>query len=170
MLRIPLVVFAAILLVASGCGGSGGSSNKTTLSSSTRSALVSPSPHNGPVTRGELIVQGDAICYRLNVRRQSTNIGQRADYERLVPALAAYELRAANEMGSLTPPVSMAHDWRQIVEGSRVIAEVTGHFPRYSEASNDKLVRSYDIVLTKAIRQVVHAAKHAGFKECSRFL
>jgi hypothetical protein len=116
-----------------------------------------------------LISRGDAICYRLNAKRRTISIGGPEDYERLVVPLAAYELAAATEMGSLTPPPSLAPAWQQIVSGTRTLARLTGHFHTYAEASNLKLSRPFDAELGKAMDQVTRSAKQAGFKDCTRF-
>jgi hypothetical protein len=167
------LTLATSVLVATGCGGSAKTASQSASSTPTSAAsATSPpaTPVGAPLTRAQLIAKGDAICYRLNARRQSTRIEHAKDYEHLIPSLAAYESQGANEMSQLVPPASMAHAWRSIVIGSHTIAEVTGRFHRYSEASNLKLSHQYDVLLGHAIDQVVHNAKHAGFKECSRFL
>lgn len=170
--RFAAPTLAALTLAVGGCGGSAKSSNQQTSAQTagkqTNVANQSGVP-SGPLTRAQLIARGDAICYRLNVRRASTRIGKPQDYERLIPQLAAYELAAANEMGEITPPASMAHDWQQMVAGSHTIAEVTGHFHRYVDATNDKKALPFDIILGKGIDQLTKAAKRAGFKECGRF-
>jgi hypothetical protein len=164
---LAVVALTAGTLIAAGCGGSSkSSSHPASAQSSTSAAVTAPA---GALTRAQLIARGNAICYRLNVRRTSITIRKRQDYEALVPALAGEELAAAVEMGKLTPPPSMAHDWQQMITGAHTIGEVTGHFRTYAEASNEKLARPFDPILTKGIDQLVGAAKHAGFKECSHF-
>jgi hypothetical protein len=167
---------SALTLVPSGCGGSTKSATRTAPSGSAQppaggkaDVTSESSTSSGSLTRAQLIARGNAICYRLNARRSSTRISRPQDYERLVPVLAAYELAAATEMSKLTPPASMARDWRQMIAGSRTIAEVTGHFQRYSEAGNEKKSRPLDAILGKAIEELTSAAKHAGFKDCAQF-
>jgi hypothetical protein len=168
-------VLAATTLAASGCGGSSkatstpapATSAANTTSSTATEASVKPS--GKPLSRSELIARADAICYRLNARRSATTIGRPQDYERVVPALASYELAAATEMGKLVPPASMAHDWQQIVAGSRTVAAATGRFHTYAEAKAGTLAHTIDLVLGKGIDELVHAAKRAGFKDCSHF-
>lgn len=176
LLRFTALALAICALVGSGCGSSSKKSTPTAASSTVANAAVTNAPdvsvpaHSGPLTRAELIATGDAICYRLNVRRKSTRIEHPSDHERLVPALAAYEMAGAVEMSKLVPPASMSGIWQHIVNGSHTIAVITARFPRYSEATNDKLTLPSDIALGKAIDEVTHAAKKAGFKECSRWL
>jgi hypothetical protein len=168
-----LALAAAAALAASGCGSSSKSSSQTTAASTTSASVSTPSTTPKPtarLTRAQLIEQGDAICYRLNARRASTRIEKPHDYENLVPALATYELQGASELGALTPPPSLSTGWQHIVNGSHTIAEVTGHFPRYSEAERGQLTHKYDIMIGKAISEVTNTAKRIGFKECSRYL
>jgi hypothetical protein len=172
--RFLALAVAASTMAVAGCGSSSKSPTKSANQASSTAATSmqsgkAPTP-TGPLTRAQLIERGDAICYRLNTRRLSTKIVKPQDYEQLVPALAAYELQGANEMDALTPPTSMKADWRRIVLASHTIAEVTGHFPHYSEAGSHTLSRKYDIIMGKAIDESVKTAKGAGFKECSRFL
>jgi hypothetical protein len=122
-----------------------------------------------PLSRSELLAKGDAICYRLNARRSSLKLERPQDYERIVPPLAAYELAAANEMGQITPPASMANDWQEMVAGSHTIAEATGRFHTYKEANTGKLAITVDHLLGKGIDELTQAAKRAGFKDCARF-
>jgi hypothetical protein len=177
-LRLVALALASCALVASGCGSSAKSARRatsSTASSSNASSKVSSvsgksSKPSGPLTHAQLIAKGDAICYRVNARRQSLSYGTPKEYEQVVPPLAAYELRAANEMGELAAPHTLSDAWRKIVLGSRTIAEVTGRFPHFSEASNATLSHRYRVLLSKTIADVTSTAKHAGFKECSRFL
>lgn len=172
--RLFALALAAGLLAASGCGSSTKSS--ATTSSTSPASTTSQAAHttasavsSGPLTRAQLIEKGNEICYRLNARRQSTSLGRPKDYEHVVPALAAYELAGATEMANLDPPTSLASYWGEMVAAAHTIAEVTGRFSHFSEASNEKLARPYDIMLGKAINQIKHAAKQAGFKECAQF-
>jgi hypothetical protein len=169
MLHVHVVALTlvAAALAASGCGGS--SKGTATATSASAASQTSSAASSKPLTRSELIARGDAICYRLNAKRASLTINRPQDYERLVPPLATYELAAAAEMGRLTPPTSMARDWQQMVSGARTVAQATGRFHTYAEASTGKIARTIDLVLGKGIDELVHAAKHAGFKDCSRF-
>lgn len=175
-IRLAALVLVTAALAASGCGGSGKATGQTGSPPSvgSSSAKRSPSPTassspTAPLTRAELIAKGDAICWRVNARRVSTKVSSPADYERLVPPLAAYELAAAAEMRRLTPPASMAKAWEQITSATQTIAEVTGTYREYSKASNEKLVHHLDAILATAIHQMVTAAKREGFKNCASF-
>ncbi len=162
-------------LAASGCGES--SKGTSTASQATSAAAtgstgaritVAEKPGK-QLSRSELVAQGDAICYRLNTRRSAITMSRPGDYERFVPALAAYELAGATEMGRLVPPASMADDWQKMVAGSRTVADATGRFRTYAEANAGKLAHTMDLVLGKGIDELTHAARHSGFKECSHF-
>jgi hypothetical protein len=178
MFRTHLAVLAAtsaLALVVFGCGGSSKSSTSKTASSSTQASTGSeasgggsPAP-TGTLTPAQLIAKGNAICYRLNARRSSIVVATPHDYERLVPPLAAYELASAAEMSKLTPPPSMAADWRRIVAGSRLIALATGRFRKSADAGNAAKSRPLDAMLTKGIDELTSAAKHAGLSECAHF-
>jgi hypothetical protein len=171
---IALAVMGTAFAV-SGCGESSkgtSTASQATIAVATGStgARVTVAEKPGKqLSRSELVAQGDAICYRLNAKRSAITLSRPGDYERLVPPLAAYELAGATEMGRLVPPASMASDWQKMVAGSRTIANATGRFRTYAEANAGKLAHAIDLVLGKGIDELTHAAKHAGFKECSHF-
>jgi hypothetical protein len=169
--RLAAAILTASALTAAGCGESTKPTSQTTQAAVTAqtTANTTAAKPSGPLNRTELIAKGDAICYRLNARRSATTIGRPQDYERVVPALAAYELAAVNEMSQLTPPQSMKRYWQQMLTGSRAIAEATGRFHTYTEASTGKLAHIVDVALGKGIDELTKAAKRAGFKECSHF-
>jgi hypothetical protein len=169
--RIATLALTASLLTVSGCGGSSAPSSSGTTSTGAHAAATSAAvvTRTGPLNREEMLTRGDAICYRLNAERHSTYIGSREDFARLIPPLAAKELAGAEEMSKLIPPPSLKQAWEKIVENSRTLAEVTGRFHTWAEASNLKLSRPVDAIMTKAMDEVEQVAKKAGFKDCARF-
>jgi hypothetical protein len=173
--RLACLMLAGLALAAGGCGSSK-STSQTTSTASAQSTTGKGSSTSGqsstpssPLTRAQLIAKGDAICYRLNVKRSTTTISSGQSYERLVPKIQATELAAATEMSELVPPPSMAAAWSRMVLATHTIAEATGHFRSYAEASNDKLGHQVDAVLTKGIKELTSTAKQEGFTDCAQF-
>jgi hypothetical protein len=170
--RLVALALAVGAIAAGGCGSSTKPANQATKPSNAATQPTgdgSAVRSSSPLTRAQLIAKGDAICYRLNARRAATKIQRRQDYERLVPALAGYELSLASEMRRMTPPASMAHDWQQMVEGTRKIGEATARIRNYADASSKRFSEEVEPILYKGVNQLTAAAKHAGFNDCSHF-
>lgn len=167
--RLVVSVLAIATFAVSGCGSNTKSTGQASVSSSVHSVSTASPSTAGTLTRAQLIAKGDEICYRANVRRKSVHLNSRADYERLVPPLAAYERAVVSEMRGLAPPASMTASWHQMVEGSQGIAYVTGYFTKYAEASTGPQAQQLDVKLSTAINELVAAAKHEGFKDCAQF-
>lgn len=166
---VSLVAIAGALLVIGGCGGSAKPQSGTAAPASAQSPISETAKPTALLTRAQLIAKGDAICYRLNVRRSATRIERPQDYETLFPALAAYELTGATEMSNLTPPTSMARDWQQMIAGARNVARATAMVHTDSEARSKAFSERVEPVLFAGIKQLTAAARRAGFKECSHF-
>lgn len=167
---LAAIALATSTLAASSCGSTTKPTNQTTtspISTQTPASNTTSSKPTGPLTRAQLIADGDTICYRLNTRRSTTRVARPQDYKRLIPALAAYELAGANEMNNLTPPPSMAHDWQQMITGARDIARATAKVHNYADANNTAISRTVERILYKGIHQLTTAAKRAGFKDCA---
>lgn len=118
-----------------------------------------------------MVVRGDLICRRVNLKRKATVLRGRGDYERLLPELAAYEMAAIDEMRKLTPPTSMANGWRQIIDGSREVAEVTEQIGQYAKQSQDFIAlpaaRKAGAKVAKASEKLTTVARHEGFTDCA---
>jgi hypothetical protein len=173
--RIPIPPVIISIALLAGCGGSAAEKRATqpatqaTTQSQPIAATAPPASSGVPLTRTQLIVQGDVICLRANTRRLAVLIEKRSDYEALMPALAAYERESSAAMGKLTPPASMARDWHEMVSGVEAIALVTGKRRTFAEASNEKLSHELDPTLNKGVREVTQTAKRDGFKQCAQF-
>lgn len=179
--RLTALAFAltALMLITTGCGKS--ASSKDSASSSTTAqtptntqSTTTPKTsthltitHTGPLTRTQLIAEANTICSRLNARRSTTVIRNQQDFERVVPALVAYELAGATEMSKLTPPASLTQSWHQVITGTRTIAEATGH--TYVEETSGPNAKTIDVSLGNGIKELVDAAKHIGLNECAQF-
>lgn len=151
--RLPLALAAVALIAASGCGGS-----------------------KGGVSRAELIAKADPICRRANTVVDSAkfnlhNVGQAA------PGIIAAERQASAELAKLTPPSSMAADWKVIVDGFR---KTSAGMQKVSEAarsagSNEKALTQSKVFSEGAsefargqhIRELTAARN--GFADCAKF-
>jgi len=154
MSRIGLSALAllAVALTAAGCGGSTSSNGSKQL------------------TRAELIAKADAICKRANAERAAMpSIRTRSDYAIVLPRVATNNDAAIAELARLTPPASMASDWKQIIASERTLTRYMRTF--------SKNVASYDIRATRALvhqadsvrQSMIATAQGAGFNDCAKF-
>ena len=149
MLHIHLValVLATAAFVASGCGGSSKSND---------------------LTQAELVSKGDAICERVHATLHANPYRSQADVGRLAPQLAAYERTAIVEMRKFRPPASLANDWKQIVEGSEIIATDTDKLGEDVKQNNAKAARPL-FASSRAVQLKMQAvAERDGFKNCGQ--
>lgn len=186
MLHTLLVVLAvlAATLVASGCGGSTKSTSQTqsvaqsaTTQAATTTQATTPtstesSTSTAPLTKAELIAKADAICSRVNAKRATLTVTPKTPaaeiYARLTP-VSIYEASALEELTKLTPPASLAYDWRQILDNTRTINETTAELGNDSKTGKlNGEQRPLLILAANAERQVITIATHDGFKQCSQ--
>jgi hypothetical protein len=147
--RLAALALIATMLAISGCGGSGSS---------------------GSLTRSELIARADLICRRVHARLASTTIKGPQSYARLLPPLASYEHAAVAELRKLTPPASMAGDWRQIVDGVQAFADATAKLGAYATSSGLPVTpstRAASHAAGQSSQQIRAAAQRQGFKDCA---
>ncbi|MGN6371440.1 MAG: hypothetical protein ACTHM1_00370 [Solirubrobacteraceae bacterium] len=70
------------------------------------------------LSRSELIAKADPICRHANEALKSSKITPRNLTSVAPPLSVAYE-KASSELAKLSPPPSMAADWKVIVDGYR---------------------------------------------------
>jgi hypothetical protein len=146
--RLAVLALAATTLAASGCGGS--SKASTSLS------------------KAELIAKADTICARVHAQYHANGYSTTQSIARLAPRVAAYEHAGVAEMRKLSPPASMASDWKQILDAAQRIADDTAKLGQYAKENNVKA----EIPLYTADRprqqQALAIATRDGFKECAK--
>jgi hypothetical protein len=144
-IRGGALLATALIAVATGCGGG---SSKTK-----------------PLTRAELTAKANAICRRV--------IGE-VDWSKVTPQklpsivgkLAALEEQAASELDKLTPPASLADEWREIVDGFRL----TGPEFRQMAEQIRKAPNAYtQVVLSNAQHERALVANVAHIKDCAKY-
>jgi hypothetical protein len=145
--RLAVFAFAAGALAAPGCGAS-----------SKAASLM----------RGELIAKADAICSRVHAEYHANGYRSIQDMARLAPRLASYEQTAVAELRKLTPPASMANDWRQIVAGAQTVASDTAKLGRYAKENNLKAATALYTASGQVERQALATARRDGFKACTQ--
>jgi hypothetical protein len=175
--RISACALAATALAVAGCGGSksSGSTSSASQTTSIQAASTSPTqtatqsrPSGPPLSRAELVAKADAICAGVNAKRASITLRSSQDYTTKLPPLAAYEQAAVARMGTLTPPASMASNWKQMLADSGTIATNTAKVAGYAEAGNHAVTRQLILSSNAAQQRIATIAARYGFKVCGR--
>jgi hypothetical protein len=171
--RTSIATLAATgaVLAAAGCGGSSKSSSagtgNGTASNSTTAADTTPKPTGPQLSRTQLIAKADAVCARVNKKRNSVSLSSPESYMTLLSPFAAYEKNAMAELARLNPPSSLKNNWEKFVRGDESVANTTSKLAQYAAEGNIKITQSLVIALNQTERQVTATAKHAGFVACA---
>jgi hypothetical protein len=173
--RLPVFVLIAVTLAAGGCGGSkGGSStaSSTTVSgagTSASSQVSSTATGSGkPLSAAQLVAKADAICAQLNTELDRDHIRRQQDIARIVPHRVAAEQAALTALSILTPPASMAHDYRQMLATRRTLIEDTTKLGQAAAADGTNADTSLYASSTALVRQMATTAQRDGFKSCGK--
>jgi hypothetical protein len=180
----PLALaLAAIMLVASGCGGSSKTdstakvANTTSTATTATTASTTAPTHTvtavkvatgKPLTHAQLIAAGDAICAQANTKRRAVVVITPKDLARNLPQIAIYDNTETNELGELVPPASMAHQWAQILADFQAVGEYVSNMSQYAQANNLTSVHAFYVKAEASHEKAIVIAKQAGFKRCSR--
>jgi hypothetical protein len=179
--QLAALALAATALVASGCGGSSksqSSSSSTIAAATTTTATAAPAPTTPsttvavatgkPLSRSQLIAQGDAICARTTTKLLPITIESKSQFERLIPQIAIYDKTEATELSKLVPPASMARDWTQIVNDIHLYGEDISRVAQDYQANNENAAgQLYHTAVDIVLEQRTAVAKRDGFKHCS---
>jgi hypothetical protein len=180
--QIAALALAATALAVSGCGGSSKTVSTTTAAAVSTTATTSTATTGTattstpattaagkPLTRTELIAKTDAICARITAKRSSTKFTEAKDYAHLVPPLAAYEQAEAAELIKLTPPASMAGEWKQIASRVQTVANDTATIGHDILTNQDSAGGALLTKTTAILVQMNAIAKRDGFTSCAQF-
>jgi hypothetical protein len=160
-----LVVAAAVSLLATGCGGS---EHPPASGSAARAPGRSRSTHSEErAATSRLIASADAICRRFNKELTGASRPQASKVARTAPRNAALEQRAVAELSKLTPPASLARDWKQIIAYRRTLAEELVTLARDAKADNVQGMQALAASKKRVHDELTKLAAHDGFTDCS---
>jgi hypothetical protein len=92
-----------------------------------------------PLTRAQLVSHANALCTQLqNKVKRAGPAKNTQDLARLAHKLAGFEQQQLEAMHKLTPPASMASDWKQMIAGAEEIAEAAGTLSTNVQLKKDK--------------------------------
>jgi hypothetical protein len=121
-----------------------------------------------PLTRSELIRRADAICYGVDVMRDETTIKRLSDYQRLMPALGAYEEQALAKLEQLDAPTGLDGQWKQMLAKTRVAADETSRIA-LSVSSRKYTAAEHELAnVSSSEKQSALIGASVGFQYCSR--
>jgi hypothetical protein len=139
--QLAALALVAATLAASGCGrssktGSTGASAGATTTAATRTTATAKATSGKPMTRAEsiLIAKAGAICKRVKARHRLENLTTKQDIARDIPLFASYQQAAIAELRKLTPPASMAHEWKEFAAAAHLLASDTTRLGVYVKA------------------------------------
>lgn len=154
--RAAAVGLIAMTLAAGGCG-------KATKS----------------LTQAEMIAKADPICGRINAKISYYSNLKPANSQDLVsasaivqatPQIASAERAAYADLAKLTPPASMADDWKQFLEGVKTIADDTARVGDYAKAKNTAPIAPIMASASTTLQRLRATATRHGFDDCAKIL
>jgi hypothetical protein len=177
--QLAALAFAATTLAASGCGGSSktgstgastGAAATSTIAASTATPATTNASPGKPMTRAEsiLIAKAGAICKRIDARHASVRLPTQQAIARELPLFASYQRAALAELRKLTPPASMAHDWKQFVAAAHTLASDTTRVGEYAKANHFATAGTIIPRIDKDERHISALAKHDAITGCEQ--
>jgi hypothetical protein len=121
-----------------------------------------------PLTRAQLLAQGDAICRRVNKKLSATTIKTQKEFVRVLPRLSGYEQQGLAQLSKLIPPAAMADDWKAIVAGAQTLADDTAKLGALVKAKDLKATHAVVADIAKVGQRTAAIARREGFKNCSQ--
>lgn len=124
------------------------------------------------LSRKDLIAKADPICRRAHEALTSSKLTPR-DLTSVGPGIAAIDRQVSSELSKLTPPASMAADWKVIVDGFRRAGEGLDQVVSVARTSGlSKLSQALiqgekEFTKGQSVRSIT--ASRNGFVECSKY-
>jgi hypothetical protein len=144
-------------LVATGCG-----------SSSKAEPRGSSGPPSESAAAARLIAQADPICRRLNVELAAAARASHVAIATSALRNAVLERTAVAQLSKLTPPASLAQDWRQILRYRRTLAEELVKLGGYAKANDAQAIKALAVSKKRVHKKLFEIARRDGFEHCSR--
>jgi hypothetical protein len=122
-----------------------------------------------PLTRAQLVNHTNALCTQLhNKMKQVGPAKSTQDLARLARKLAGFEQQQLEAMHKLTPPASMASDWKQMVQGAEEIAEAAGTLSTDVQLKKDKAAGEALKQVGSVEQRIKPIAEKDGFTSCEQ--
>jgi len=156
-------VSVASALFAAGCGGG----SQTTASTP---AIAANTPSGPALSTSQLIARADAICKRRNTAIDAVKLhgASAAAITAFAAQSSALEQAAYLELTRLGPPASMAAQWQQVLAYTRTLLEDVVELGQYGKQGDTQAIPALSRSVVSVKRELLTAARHDGFRYCSR--
>jgi len=162
-----------LLSTIAGCGAAG-KPGVTTAQRSTGAPLTSTPPSESPPpsdtkASAALIAKADAICKRLDAHLIAAPPGHLdlSAIARSAPHNAELERHVVASLSKLIPPVTMTHDWAQIIAYRRTLTEELLKLGRAAKAGDRAAVEALGASKKRVHEGLYALATRDGFKSCA---
>jgi hypothetical protein len=120
-----------------------------------------------PLTRAQLVSRANALCTQLhNKMKQVGPAKTTQDLAHLAHKLAGFEQQQLEAMHKLTPPASLASDWKQMLQGAEDIAEAAGTLSTDVQLKKDKAAGEALKQAGKVQQHIKPITERDGFTSC----
>jgi hypothetical protein len=155
----------AVTTLVAGCGNT--ASTKQTIPAATSSAQAEiPAPAKA-VSRAQLIASADAICRGIQAKRAQASHANQSIATEGSRDIKYLQLEYT-ELARLTPPQSLATDWKRIVADSHAQAVAAARLVEYAEAHRLGQAGSILSQMGNAEHRIAAIAERDGFHACAQ--
>lgn len=120
-----------------------------------------------PLTRAQLVSHANALCTQLKTKVKQVGPAKTTqDLAQLAHKLAGFEQQQLEAMHKLTPPASLASDWKQMIQGAEEIAEAAGALSTDVQLKKDKAASEALKQVGKVEQRIKPIAEKDGFTSC----
>jgi hypothetical protein len=166
-IQLATLTAATAAVVTSGCGSSKTGSAASIAHATTPTTATVPLAIGKPLTRAQLIAQGDAICASTNAKIKAISAKTNAEIINALPQAAIYYNAEAESLSKLVPPASISRDWSQIVNDIELTSRYTSGTARYAKENQKKTAARLYKEGLKLRERWLAIAKRDGLKVCS---
>jgi hypothetical protein len=120
-----------------------------------------------PLSRAQLVDRTDALCTRVQKKMKTVGPADGAQgLARVARKLASFEQQELESMRMLTPPTSLASDWKALIEGVEEISESAATLSTDVRFKQNKHAIEALKQIGQVERRVSVIVKRDGFKNC----
>lgn len=120
-----------------------------------------------PLTRAQLVSHANALCTQLHHKVEQAGPAKTAqDVAHLAHKFAGFEQQQLEAMHKLTPPASLASDWKQMLQGAEEIAEAAGTLSTDVQLKNKKAAGEALKQVSKVEQHIRPITERDGFSSC----
>jgi cell division septum initiation protein DivIVA len=185
-IRLAALALATATFAVSGCGGSGKSTSQSSTQAASQSnqtstetassqasrqttptSLPAPPTSGRPLARAHLVAHANAVCQDAITKSSQLFAKGQDEFAALVPLVASYQRTMYDELIKLTPPASLASDWKSILGYARILAETTSKLSSYGQNDHTAAAQPLYTEFAAARRELHYVAARAGFATCA---